>query len=642
MGKHEGRGLPGEAGNWLFTALVEAAEVAGIGLVISVSEGDRVEVLHASGTVAAMLGHEPEELAHRPIWESLAPEELPRLLELHQIRLAGHPVPARFDTIALRKDGTRVPVEIASSLVEIEGRPANITFVMDATARVAAAEALRSSEARFRLLFESAPDGIAISRHGRFLYVNPAAAALLGFEHPAEVVGVEMRTVLHPEDAATAMRRIDALLGGQSLRGEPTEYRRTRPGAADVVVEISSIVIEWEGEKAILGFARDVTERKSMQRRLLQADRLAALGTLAAGIAHEINNPLTYVLLNLEALRAHVAKAGLTPAQVVECERHLSDALDGAERVKTIVRDLKGFARVDDGGRARVDLRDSVAAAVKLADNELRHRARLTVEAEEIPPVYANATRIEQVLVNLLINAAQAIEGDDHEAAEVCVRVRAAADDTVVVEVSDTGVGIPAELVDRIFDPFFTTKPVGSGTGLGLPIVHSIITAHGGSVHVQSEVGKGSTFTVVLPAAHRPPSARPLAPEMEEPATRRGRILVVDDERAVVETLRVYLADEHDVQVATTVDGAFEAIERDPGFDVVLCDVMMPGRGGPALYRKLAERFPDVARRMVFMTGGAFARDAADFLDSVENACLEKPFDLVVARSLLRRMVRDA
>jgi two-component system, NtrC family, sensor kinase len=255
-------------------------------------------------------------------------------------------------------------------------------------------------------------------------------------------------------------------------------------------------------------------ERKEMQERLIVSDRLQSMGVLAAGIAHEINNPLTYVVSNLNLLAFDVANLGdllrQLPEGVERLERlreRLRDAEEGSGRIRAIVRDVMSFARVDEVYRAPVDLRRVIELAANMATAEIRTRARMVMDLGETPPVEGSESRLSQVLLNLLINAAQAITGDDPDANEIRIVSRVDDSGRVVLEVHDTGSGIPAAIRSHIFDPFFTTKPVGVGTGLGLAICYSIVTGMGGHIEVESEPGRGSIFRVFLrPLGRRAPS----------------------------------------------------------------------------------------------------------------------------------------
>ena len=361
-----------------------------------------------------------------------------------------------------------------------------------------------------------------------------------------------------------------------------------------------------------------------------QTERLIALGTLAAGMAHEINNPLTYVFLNITGAMRQLGTFGaLTASQrevVARTNTILRSALDGSERIRGIVSGIRLFSRSESAPLGPVDLRVCVDAALRLVMNDLRVRARLRVEHGDPPFVMGDEGRLGQVFLNLLSNALQAIEEgapDDNE-----VRVATWADDEgrAVVEIRDTGVGIPGHLLGRVFEPFFTTKPVGKGTGLGLSISHGIVRALGGEITADSTVGEGTTFRVVLPPATQvEPRSEPV--EMS-PDARPLAVLVIDDEPAIGDALRGALPPGHDVIVAASAREAIERFNALQHYDVVLCDVQMPGMSGIELYRYARRVWPKIARAMVFMTGGSLTPDARALVEADGRSVLEKPLDL--------------
>ncbi len=257
-----------------------------------------------------------------------------------------------------------------------------------------------------------------------------------------------------------------------------------------------------ELEAANARLADSLKQLKTTQAQLLFADRLASVGQLAAGVGHEINNPLAYVISNLHFIHKEVARTKGTPApgELEELLTAIADAREGAERVRLIVQDLKQLSRPDESGSGPVDMVAVLRRTMKLASHEIRRRARLVEDLGELPPVQGSGAGLGQVFLNLLLNAAHAIPEGKVESNEIRVKARWEAPERVVVEVSDTGRGIAPEHLERIFEPFFTTKPVGEGTGLGLSVCHGILQAHGGEIHVESEPGRGATFRVSLKA----------------------------------------------------------------------------------------------------------------------------------------------
>ena len=379
--------------------------------------------------------------------------------------------------------------------------------------------------------------------------------------------------------------------------------------------------------------------RSRAELQLAQAERLASVGMLAAGVAHEINNPLAYVMGNLDLIADQLsAKPGIVP----DVEGLLRDARQGAERVRSIVRDLKLFSRVQEDKPAPVDVGAAIESAVALAHNEIRHRARLVMDLLPVPAVLADQRRLSQIFLNLLINAAQAIPEGAADKNEIRIVTRPAGDGWVCVEVKDTGGGIPREDLPRIFDPFFTTKAVGVGTGLGLSIVHAIVTAVGGRIEVESVPGAGSTFRVLLPPALEVVAPAPVSAAQPAVRGKRGAVLVIDDEPLILKVVKSLLAPDHEVTCEARAADALERIRRGERFDVILCDLMMPEVTGINVYESLRQIAPQQAAAMVFLTGGAFTPGAQRFLERITNTTIEKPFDGTVLREAVRKKVGEA
>ncbi|MBK7858622.1 MAG: PAS domain-containing protein [Archangiaceae bacterium] len=403
------------------------------------------------------------------------------------------------------------------------------------------------------------------------------------------------------------------------------------------------VAFPLRSDDAVVGVAflfRDVTERKRLQTQLAFYDRLSSLGTMSAGIAHEINNPLTFVLTSIEYVMLSLTgedQPDLTPVgRLTEQVAALQDARDGAHRIAGIVRDLKAFSR-DDVSPTPVptNVNRSLELAMKMTNKVLTSHAELaTFVAADLPLARATETRLSQVFTNLLMNAAQAIP--EGRAGRITVRARHEKGQ-VVVEISDDGVGIPAAQLPRIFDPFFTTKPVGQGTGLGLSICHGLVQGFGGSLTVDSVEGKGSTFSVRLKAAEGVPAPEPKPPAV---ARRQARVLVVDDEPLILRSFLRVLG-QHEVVTCSTVDEALQTIAR-RDFDVILCDITMPERSGMDLYDDLLRTRPELAQRMAFFTGGAFTPKATRFLATVPNRTLAKPVDHAELTKLIEELMGRA
>ncbi len=403
----------------------------------------------------------------------------------------------------------------------------------------------------------------------------------------------------------------------------------------------------------VIGVATDVSERVRAEAKLFQTDWLVALGTLAGGVAHEINNPLTYVMGNIDLVsrllharadecRTEETVSGPATASAMEdLVATLEVARDGAERVRRIVRDLTTFARSESDRRTLLDPRSVLEPVINLVSNEIRQRARLTRNLGDVPLVDANEAGLGQVFMNLLMNAVHAIPEGHVEQHEIAITTCTDGGGRAVLEVKDTGSGIPEEVLGRIFEPFFTTKPAGLGTGLGLSICHGTVTALGGEITVRSTPGVGSVFRVTIPPAtrhQRPPSWRAVPPRGAE--GRRARVLLVDDEPMILESLRRALA-RHEVLALTRAREALDRIVAGERFDVIFCDLIMPGMSGMELLRGASRAVPEQAARIVFTTGGAFTARAREFLDRAKNPCIEKPFDLRRLHALIQEIAGE-
>jgi CheY-like chemotaxis protein len=370
------------------------------------------------------------------------------------------------------------------------------------------------------------------------------------------------------------------------------------------------------------------------------------VGLLAAGTAHEINNPLASVLANLDLALRHVEELGRerdNSERLTALREELSDARESSERIRQIVRDLKLFSRADEEQKAAVDVRRVLESSLRMAQNELKHRARLVKDYIPVPPVLGNESRLCQVFLNLLINAVQSMPEGHAEENEIGVSTGVDAAGRVQVSIRDTGSGMSQAVVKRLFTPFFTTKPVGVGTGLGLSICHRIVKTFGGDITVESTPGLGSTFNVHLPVAEAAVPAVRTAELVQrtipEPA-RRGRVLVVDDEPMVSTALRRVLAEDHDVVELNKAQDALARVQVGERFDVIVSDLMMPAMTGMDLYEALQKSVPEQASKMIFLTGGAFTARARTFLDTVPNLRIEKPFDAAILCGIVNERIR--
>ncbi|MEP7121454.1 MAG: PAS domain S-box protein [Byssovorax sp.] len=596
----------------------------------------------ANPALEEMLGYEPEEMLGKTIFE---------FTDAGDPAVAG----ARFRTLPLqvaprsdvkyrRKDGTDLWAQVVSTPLRDDAGAYQGALVMvtDITERKLAEKRREEYASLLMATLEASADGIlATDRGGNVTSYNQKFVQL--FHVPDDVRTGALERGLsflsdHSSNPEAYLARVQAI------------YALTDQESEDTLELTDGRTFECRSQPQwISGLCvgrvwsfRDVTQQREIMARLLATDRLASMGALAAGVGHEINNPLAYVVANLGFLAEDLPQLVSTlsddrACEVLEC---LHDAQEGAERVRQIVRDLKVFSRVDDVENTPVDLERVLELAVSMAGNEIRHRARLVRDYHAIPLVQGNEGRLGQVFLNLIVNAAQSIREGNVAGSEIRIVTRSDPGGEVRVEIHDTGAGIPAELLQRIFVPFFTTKPVGKGTGLGLSICNTIIESAGGRLTVESEVGKGTVFRVFLPVSS------PDRLDAPEPRARlssgclRGRVLIVDDEELVGGALRRLLGREHDVTLVTSGRAALDYLASGAPVDVILCDLMMPAMTGIDVHEELSRTAPHHAARMVFLTGGAFTARARDFLDTVPNERVEKPFDSAALRALVRKAVR--
>lgn len=371
---------------------------------------------------------------------------------------------------------------------------------------------------------------------------------------------------------------------------------------------------------------RDVTAQRKLTSQLMVADRMASLGTLAAGVAHELNNPLAYVTANLsfveEELRRSVREN--TRVKVAELLGPIAESNEGLARMAVIVKDLKTFSRPDEETLADIDVNRMLERILVMAKNELKYRSNVEKTFGNVPSVRGNEARLGQVFLNLIVNAAQAL--DERRFERNVIRLRTGVrDGKVIVEVADNGPGIPPEHRTRVFDPFFTTKPPGVGTGLGLAICLGIVRSLDGEIQLESAVGRGTIFRVVLPPAKQPGMVEVDRSSFGRIPVPRRKILAIDDDPSILSSLGKLLR-EHEIVPCPSAFEALHRFENGEHFDLVLCDVMMPRMTGVELFEAVARRWPGDEKQIVFMTGGAITKETRTFLERTNAVILEKPF----------------
>ena len=496
---------------------------------------------------------------------------------------------------------------------------------------------MSQSEPLFSRLFEAVHEGVYIGRLGpdgsTTLAANPHLKLMFGYA--GDVPAADVRP-FDPDRFVDARAR-SAFIERLRTNGAVANFllRLRRADATAIWIEITGRAEPEDADLRVEALIRDVTERKKLDdetrdiyHQLLQAEKMAALGQTVSGVAHELNNPLATILSWAERLSQ---KPELDPP----VRRGLETILSESERAARIVRNLLTFARKRQTTRAMVDVNQVVRETLALRAYEQRvsNIAVIDALAAGLPQVFADGHQVQQVLLNLVINAEQAMLSTNGRGVLVVRTWHDAEHETVILEINDDGPGIPEDVQPKIFDPFFTTKEVGKGTGLGLTVAYAIVQEHGGRIRLESRASAGTSFYVELPVTGarltpailsrgRPGSLGALGP------LGAASILVVDDEAALAAAVTDALRDAgYTVDHAADGEEALEKVKAG-AFDLVICDLKMPRLDGPSFYRSLSTAVPSLARRVIFVTGDVAGTEAEAFLTSSGCRWLAKPFRL--------------
>ena len=529
---------------------------------------------------------------------------------------------------AARAFGRGEPIRHSpSSIIDVE----QVARSLEAAAaeRSRAEASLKENERFYRSLMENALDMVTVlDATGRVVYESPAVTRVLGFT-PDERIGQPAVDVIHPDDLPEVGARIADGFRVPGTRHAVQFRARHRDGSWRHLDSVGQVFVDETGAALGVVNSRDVTDQRRAQEELrqqretlYQTEKLAGMGQLLAGVAHELNNPLTVVIGRAAVLRLALQGGALEPS--------VQKLADAAERCARIVKNFVALARQRPAARQEVDLNQVVGEAVELVAYSLRvDDGAVTLDLDPaLPPIWGDPHQLHQVVVNLVTNAHHAMRETPPQR-RLALTTRAQGDgQRLRLEVADSGPGIPAEIRERIFEPFFTTKPVGQGTGLGLSICQGIVEGHGGAIGVTSVPGQGTAFAVELPVGAAPePAGEPR--ETVAPELARGRvILVVDDEAEVGDVLaEILTAKGHEVETATDGLDALEKVGR-RAYDLILSDIRMPRLDGPGFYRELERLHPHLVARTVFLTGDTLSREVSEFIEATGRPSVGKPFDL--------------
>jgi PAS domain S-box-containing protein len=484
---------------------------------------------------------------------------------------------------------------------------------------------IESNEARFKALIESMSDGVLLHDRGKTLWANNACVLGLGFSKNEELIGRTVTDFIAEEDRALVLDRMNEM----QRTGEPApsiELRVLKRDGTRMTFELAPVrFVEFQGTRASMIVARDITQKKEIQERLLVSERLASMGSLAACMAHEINNPLTYVIGNLSYVARSLAEQLEDSSRSLRLEMALADAREGVERVRRIVSDLTALAQLESDENHVIDLRKILESTIGVAYNEIKHRARLEKQcAESTLYVRANEVRLGQLFLDMLLCAARGIPEGAANDNVIAVSTGRAANGSARLEVRCRS----SHPLERLQD-----------AKASLTLAQRIVSGLGGTLEVEHPSQRELILRATIPAADGEPIAeRPqksLSQQIPPPTSSasRARILVVDDEPVIASTMRRAL-EGHDIYVVTSGRDALELC-RGQAFDLVLCDLMMPDLTGMDLYEQLLRDAAGNEKRIIFMTGGAFTARARSFLAKIPNAWVEKPFDFDQIQSLV-------
>ena len=593
---------------------VAAEIVAALADAVVVTGLDR-KVLTANRSAAELFGRRLADLPGTAIDDLVASAERQHVAEREHRAFEGEQ--QRYETTVVRADGEERNVAVSTTPLVLDGDlVGTVASLRDITEEKGAQDALARSEARYRNLFESASDAIVtLDANGRFTTFNHAAENISGYPRQ-ELVGQWFAPLLPDDELPKALMHFQKALAGETGLFETTFIRKDR--------EYRTIQVTYstpQKDEEVLCVIRDVTDQKMLQEQLIQSEKMSAIGQLVSGVAHELNNPLAGISAFAQLL---LTEKRFPPDQRTAAEMIYAEA----RRASRIVQNLLTFARQHKPERTPTGVNQVLDDTLELRGYELRVRGiEVTRDYDEqIPETMADAHQLQQVFLNLVTNAEQAMEKSPRESQRLIVRTRRMGA-VIRIDVEDTGPGIPPNLLERIFNPFFTTKPTGSGTGLGLSISLGIVREHEGRIWAENAPQGGARFIVEVPiVTHRASGesqAIPLVPLQGD----RLQILVVDDEASVRVSLQRYLAGRgHEVETTSSGREALGRL-REGRFDAVIVDMRMPDVSGEELYRELQTNDPQHADRIIFTTGQLVDEQVRTFLASTGRPCVPKPFE---------------
>jgi PAS domain S-box-containing protein len=583
-------------------------------------------IIHANEASFATYGLDRTELIGKNIRDltaeestSAVPGRISKLLEQGEIE---------FETVHRRKDNSIIPVEVHARVLNIDGAKVIVCMARDMTERKLAERVLKRSEERFRTILEDMDNGyFELDTRGHYAFVNDAMCKILGMSR-AEIVARHFCSFADPDDDrfVESSRAVisDVVKRGVTLSGLFGTIVKGDGSRRIIGVSVSPVKDAGGSVTGVRGITRDITERRKMEQQLLIAGKLASIGELAAGVAHEINNPLTAIMGFAQLLS--------TDDEVPDrIKTDLEKIYGQSQRAARIVQNLLTFARSYGVEKNAVDINHLILKTLELRGYEhgVANIQVCTDLQPGLPVASGDGDQIQQVLLNIIINAEQSIAAKKKSG--TIQIVTGLVDERIRISITDDGVGIPRHILDRLFDPFFTTRAIGEGTGLGLSVCHGIITNHGGRIYAESVPGEGATFVIELPSASVSEPGTPAAPERllkGVVASAVGKkVLIVDDENVIRDILSRILS-ERGYHVETASSGA-EGLEKvqDSQYEAYLLDIKMPGVDGKDMYEIIGTKYPAMVSRVIFITGDTITKSTLSFLEATGREYFSKPLD---------------
>jgi len=568
-----------------------------------------------------------EQLIGKPVIDFIHPEY--RELAKERIRLLGEegknisPIEEKF----IKLDGSVIDVEVIAMPFTYQGKPGIQVIIRDTTDRKRAEEALKQSEEKYRSLIDNIQDGVFIIQDGKMQFANEAFARMGGYT-VEEIIGKEYKELVAPEDLEIVTKRYQRRQAGEDVPHEYEFQALHKDGRTRILVNMNVGLITYRGRVASMGTLKDITEKKKLESQLLRAQRMESVGTLASGIAHDINNVLTPIMLSQELLQEKLTDE--------ESQRLLNTIGRSTQRGASLMKQIMSFSKGVEGERNYLQVAQILSEIREMAKETFPRSIEIRTNLpKDLWTISGDATQLHQVIMNLCVNARDAMPdgGILHISAENLlidedyshINTEAKIGPYIVITVSDTGIGIPPEILDRIFEPFFTTKEHGKGTGLGLSTSLGIVKSHGGFIKVYSEVRNGTAFKVYLPAITTPETLTAQEKQLELPSGHGESILIVDDEDLIREITKRTLK-KHGYKVMTANDGkeAIALYSKYKEIKVVLMDMMMPIMDGSTSIRELHKIDPELK---IIAVSGLTEKEKLAKVDKTHiHAFLMKPY----------------